>query len=50
VNIPGANQLYFAQPVKVYADTLNVEPAFAGYTPYTYVFNVAISGHLVPTT
>jgi hypothetical protein len=48
VNIPGANQLYFAQPVKVYADTLTVEPAYAGFAPFTYTFNVSISGHLVP--
>jgi hypothetical protein len=48
VNIPGANQLYFAQPVKVYADTLNVAPAYAGFAPFTYTFNVSISGHLVP--
>jgi len=48
VNIPGANQLYFAQPVKVYADNLTVSPAYAGFSPYTYTFNVAISGHLIP--
>jgi hypothetical protein len=48
VNIPGANQLYFAQPVKVYADSLSVSPAYAGFAPFTYTFNVAISGHLVP--
>jgi len=48
VNIPGANQLYFAQPVKVYADSLTVAPAYAGFAPFTYTFNVALSGHLVP--
>jgi hypothetical protein len=48
VNIPGANQLYLAQPVKVYADTLNVSPAYAGFAPFNYIFNVAISGHLIP--
>ena len=48
VNIPGANQLYLAQPVKVYADTLYVAPAYAGFAPFTYTFNVAISGHLIP--
>ncbi len=47
VNIPGANQLYFAQPVKVYADSLTVSPAYAGFAPFTYTFNVALSGHLV---
>ena len=48
VNIPGTNQLYFAQPVKVYADNLTVSPAYAGFAPYTFTFNVAISGHLIP--
>jgi hypothetical protein len=48
VNIPGANQLYFAQPVKVYADSLTVSPAYAGFSPFTFTFNVAISGHLIP--
>lgn len=48
VNIPGANQLYFAQPVKVYADSLTVSPAYAGFAPFTYTFHVAISGHLIP--
>jgi hypothetical protein len=48
VNIPGANQLYLAQPVKVYADSLTVAPAYAGFAPFTYTFNVALSGHLVP--
>jgi len=48
VNIPGANQLYLAQPLTVYADNLTVSPAYAGFPPYTFIFNVAISGHLVP--
>lgn len=48
VNIPGENQLYLAQPVKIYADTLNVSGAYAGYTPSFYSLNVSISGHLVP--
>jgi hypothetical protein len=48
VNIPGENQLYLAQPVKVYADSLTVSPAFAGFSPYTFIFDVEISGHLVP--
>jgi|ERR1035438_929000 hypothetical protein len=47
VNIPGANQLYLAQPVTVYADSLTVEPAYAGFAPSTFIFNVSISGHLV---
>jgi hypothetical protein len=48
VNLPGENQLYLAQPVKIYADALNVSGAFAGYTPNFYSLNVSISGHLVP--
>ena len=48
VNIPGENQLYLAQPVKIYADTLYVSGAFAGYSPSFYSFGVTISGHLVP--
>lgn len=48
VNIPGTNQLYLAQPVKVYADTLFIVPAYAGFAPSTYIFNVGISGHLIP--
>jgi hypothetical protein len=47
ISIPGANQLYLAQPMKVYADSLTVSPGYAGYAPSTYVFNVAISGHTV---
>jgi hypothetical protein len=48
VNIPGENQLYLAQPLKVYADSLYVSGGFAGFDPSTFIFNVAISGHLVP--
>jgi len=48
VNIPGAYQLYLAQPLKVYADSLSVAGAYAGYAPFTYTFHVAISGHLIP--
>ena len=48
VNITGENQLYLAQPVKVYADTLSVSGAFAGYDPDTFILIVSISGHLVP--
>jgi len=48
VNIPGANQLYLGQQVKVYADSLTVAPAYAGFAPSTFIFNVAISGHLIP--
>ena len=48
VNIPGANQLYLAQALTVYADSLTVSPAYAGFAPFTYTFNVSLSGHLVP--
>jgi len=47
VNIPGANQLYLAQPTTIYADNLTVSPAYAGFAPAVYTFNVNISGHLV---
>jgi hypothetical protein len=50
VNIPGEPQFYLAQPVKIYADTLSVSGAYAGYTPSTFTFNVNISGHFVPTS
>jgi hypothetical protein len=50
VNLPGENQLYLAQPVKIYADTLYVLGACAGYSPSFYSLNVSISGHLVPIT
>jgi hypothetical protein len=48
VNIPGENQLSLMQPVKVYADTLNVTTAYAGYAPFTFILHIAISGHLIP--
>jgi len=40
-------QYYMAQPMTVYADSLQVGPAFAGYTPTFLAFNVVISGHLI---
>ena len=46
--IPGTGQMHLAQPVKIYADNLTVAAGFAGFSPASYVFNVAISGHLVP--
>ncbi len=48
VNIPGANQLYLAKGLTVYADSLTVSPAYAGFAPFTFTFNVSLSGHLVP--
>ena len=40
-------QFYHAEPTAIYADTLEVGPAFAGYTPSFMVLNVVISGHLI---
>jgi hypothetical protein len=48
VNIAGVPEFYLAQPVKIYADTLSVSSAYAGYTPGYFQFTVNISGHLVP--
>jgi hypothetical protein len=45
VTTPG--QFYASVPTTVYADTLNVSPAFAGYTPTFLAFNVVITGYLV---
>jgi hypothetical protein len=42
-----STQFYLAQPVTIYADTLAVGPAFAGFTPTFDTFNVVISGYLV---
>ena len=40
-------QFYKSEQTTIYADTLSVGPAFAGYTPSFLVFNVVISGHLI---
>jgi hypothetical protein len=40
-------QYYFAQQTTIYADTLSLSPAFAGFTPTFMSFNVVISGHLI---
>jgi hypothetical protein len=42
-----AGQYYKSEQVKIYADSLSVSPAFAGYTPTFLIFNVTISGHLI---
>jgi hypothetical protein len=42
-----STQFYMAQPTTIYADTLLVGPAFAGFAPTFDTFNVVISGHLV---
>jgi hypothetical protein len=41
------SQFYASLPTTVYADTLSVSPAFAGYTPTFMAFNVVITGYLV---
>ena len=48
VNDPTGRGVYLAQPVKVYADTLNMDLGFTDNSPFLYQMNVAISGHLVP--
>src|SRR6185312_12440234 len=40
-------QYYASYPTTIYADSLSVSPAFAGYTPTFDSFNVNISGHLI---
>jgi hypothetical protein len=40
-------QYYKSEQATIYADTLSVSPAYAGFTPAFLVFNVVISGHLV---
>lgn len=43
--VPG--QYYHTEKATIYADSLNVSPAFAGYSPSFMAFNVVISGHLI---
>jgi hypothetical protein len=43
--VPG--QFYHTEQTTIYADSLSVSPAFAGYTPSFLSFNVVISGHLI---
>jgi hypothetical protein len=40
-------QYYHTEKTTIFADSLSVSPAFAGYTPSFMSFNVVISGHLV---
>jgi hypothetical protein len=40
-------QFYHTEQAAIFADSLSVSPAFAGYTPTFMAFNVVISGHLV---
>lgn len=43
--VPG--QYYANYPTTIYADSLSLSPAFAGYTPSFDTFVVNISGHLI---
>jgi hypothetical protein len=43
-------QYYADYATTLYADTLSVAPAFAGYTPTFMAFNVVITGYLVDLT
>jgi hypothetical protein len=40
-------QFYSSQPTNIFADSLQVGPAFAGFSPSFMTFNVVISGHLI---
>jgi len=40
-------QFYHSEPTAIYADALEVGPAFSGYTPSFMAMNVVISGHLI---
>ena len=40
-------QYYHSETATIYADTLQVAPAFAGYTPSFMSFNLVITGHLI---
>ncbi len=40
-------QYYHTEQAAIFADSLSVSPAFAGYSPTFLAFNVVISGHLV---
>lgn len=46
--VPG--QYYADYATTLYADTLEVSPAFAGFTPTFMSFNVVITGYLVDLT
>lgn len=40
-------QYYHTEKATIYADSLSVSPAYAGFTPTFMAFNVVISGHLI---
>jgi hypothetical protein len=47
VSTSAPGQYYANFPTTLYADSLAVGPAFAGYTPSFLSFNVVITGHLI---
>ena len=49
-SVADLTQWYEDKQTTVYADTLAVGPAFAGYTPTFMAFNVVITGYLVDLT
>jgi hypothetical protein len=44
-SVPG--QYYHTEKATIFADSLSVSPAFAGFTPTFMSFSVVISGHLI---
>ena len=40
-------QFYHSQPTTIYADSLQIGPGYAGYTPSYMILNVVVSGHLI---
>jgi hypothetical protein len=40
-------QFYHGQTTAIYADSLQIGPGYAGYTPAYMIMNVVVSGHLV---
>jgi hypothetical protein len=47
VSTTDPTQFYGDYQTTIYADTLEVGPAFAGFTPDYLVFNVVVTGYLV---
>ena len=50
VTISVENQLQLGKDVKIYADSLSISTAFAGYSPNFFSLHISISGHLVPNS
>lgn len=42
------SQFYLNEKTVIYADSLEIGPAFAGYSPSFMILSVVISGHLIP--